>query len=276
MTFNRSLNKLVSAVALSSLAATAVAAEAEAGKDAKDMSDPMAIYTSGGISYGTNGLNLKVMKTLDTGSATKLSAVIVEAKDMDFADDGDVRHGTERSSGVSNLRLRLFNVDMTTGRGLSYDIIQNLDNTGDQARNVNPNSKALNKMGMASVGMMQALPKIGFWQTYPIIGAGLWYGEDVEKGIDTSGVSLNFTMYNKFTVTDKIWLNWNLTYVHGIYGSDSFKDNMNSADDSLGHEFIASYQIDPRNNLRLWYNASHKQFNDDNTGETRLEFNHQF
>ena len=274
MTFNRSLTQMASAVALTSLAVTAVAAEAE--KDAKDMSDPMAIYTSGGISYGTNGLNLKMMKTLDTGSPTKLSALIVEAKDMDFADDGDTRHGTERSSGVSNLRLRLFNVDMTTGRGLSYDIIQNLDNTGDQARNVNPDSDVLNKMGMASIGMMQALPKVGFWQAYPIVGAGLWYGEDADEGIDTSGVSLNFTMYNKFTVTDKIWLNWNLTYMHGIFGSDNFKGSMNSADDSLSHEIIASYQIDPRNNLRLWYNASQKQFNDDNTGETRLEFNHQF
>ena len=90
MKFNNTLIKLSSAVALSTLAATSFAAESEAPKD---MSDPMAIYTSGGISYGTNGINLKMMKTLDTGSATDLSALIVEVKDMDFVNDGEYRHG---------------------------------------------------------------------------------------------------------------------------------------------------------------------------------------
>ena len=266
MKFNNTLIKLSSAVALSTLAATSFAAENEAPKD---MSDPMAIYTSGGISYGTNGLNLKMMKTLDTGSATDLSALIVEVKDMNFHDNNDSVRGKERSSDPSELRLRKFDVDMTTGRGISYDIVQNLDKT--------PSEEVLNKQGMASIGMMQALPLVkGVWTAYPIIGAGLWYGEDEQDGIETSGMSLNFTMYNKFQVTDKIWLNWNLTYMQGIYGKDSFKDNMNSADDSLSHEFIASYQIDPTNNLRLWYNNSQKNFTNDDTGETRLEFNHQF
>lgn len=274
MKFDSTLTKLASAVALSTLAATSFAADAE--KDApKDMSDPMAIYTSGGISYGTNGLNLKMMKTLDTGSATDLSALIVEVKDMNFHDNNENVRGKERSSDPSELRLRKFDVDMTTGRGISYDIVQSLDKASPDARAKNPD--ALDRVGMASIGMMQALPLVkGVWTAYPILGAGLWYGEDRKKGIDLSGASLNFTMYNKFQVTDKIWLNWNLTYMQGIYGSTGFKNNMNSADDSLSHEFIASYQIDPYNNLRLWYNNSQKNFSNDDTGETRLEFNHQF
>ena len=28
------------------------------------------------------------------------------------------------------------------------------------------------------IGAMQALPKIGFWQAFPILGAGLMYGEE--------------------------------------------------------------------------------------------------
>ncbi len=250
--------KLTGALVMSGIAATSFAAETE--KEVQDMSDPMAIYTSGGISYGTNGLNLKMMKTLDTGSKTDLSAIIVEIKDMDFADDGDVRHGTERSSAPSNLRLRKFDVDMTTGRGISYDIMHNTDKDA----------------GMLSVGVMQALPINSFWTAYPILGAGVWYAEDEQNGIDVPGVTLNLTMYNKFTVTDKIWLNWNLTYAEGIFGKEEFKDDRNSASDSLVHEFIASYQIDPRNNLRLWHNTSQDKMNEDDTGETRLEFNHQF
>ena len=258
MKFNNTLTKLAGAVALSALAATSFAVENE--KEAADMSDPMAIYTMGGVSYGTNGINLKMMKTLDTGSATDLSALIVEVKDMDFVNDGEERHGKMRSASPSNLRIRKFDVNMTNGLGLSYDIMQNLDGR---------------KPGVAMVGAMQALPQIGFWQAFPILGAGLMYGE-ADNGINMDGVLLNFTMYNKFTVTDKIWLNWNIVYNEGIYGSEDFKNSMNSASDSMSHEFIASYQINPRNNLRLWYNVSHDYITNDKTGETRLEYNRQF
>lgn len=122
------------------------------------------------------------------------------------------------------------------------------------------------------MGKMMALPLSDSFTLYPIVGGGIAYGADSQRGLEVPGAMLNFTLYSKYQITDTIWFNYNPQYYIGVYGSDEFKDNFDGTK-GLYHEFAISYQIDSSKNMRLWYNAEHDSFDD---GEVRLEFNKQF
>lgn len=249
---------------------------AEEQKQPADMSDPMAVFSQFGASAGTNGLNLKFVKALDTGVDDEMSMFALEAKNImgSWTDDsGSSQDNPELADdGIDELRFRLFSVNTNNGLGSYIDVTHNVDDG----------------MGFASYGLMQALPKVGFWQAYPILAGGVQYSDGelnrelVRSGIASddevgTGTGINsfygqFIVYNKFTITDKIWLNYNLTYTHAIFGDDYWVDKLRDGD-GLSHEFIASYQITPINNVRLYYSAGHESFED---GDWRLEYNHQF
>lgn len=234
-------------------------ADAEASADSKpaDMSDPLAVYTQVGGGVTNKGLNLKVGQAYDTGKASTMGMNIFEVKGFvgdAFGWDG----GDERDNSIDSVRFRNFQVDMTKGLGSQIDASWDFDSG----------------VGAGSYSLMQALPKMGRLQLYPLMGAGVVVADGRINEPDSSD-TYGFTvpgafalagMYTKFTVTDKIWINYNPMYAHGLGGQISDESG-------LAHEFAISYQLNPRQNIRFFSNWSDDtKFTE---GDFRLEFNHQ-
>ncbi len=83
-------------------------------------------------------------------------------------------------------------------------------------------------------------------------------------------------MYGKFTITEKIWLNYNPFWLTAVSGSNIYEDSAYAPgkDNILLHEFAASYQFTPRFNLRYFANWSNLV--DITDGDHRIEANYQF
>ena len=110
---------------------------------------------------------------------------------------------------------------------------------------------------------MQALPKLWRFNFYPLAGAGFAFGNNaveddgsIDSGFSIYGAYALVGMYGKFTITDKIWLNYNPFYLQALSGSDLYKENAYGLgnDNVLLHEFAVSYQINPRMNVRYFAN----------------------
>ncbi len=238
----------------------------------QDMSDPLAVYTQAGMGYSDKGLNLKFGQTYDTGSETTMGMNVLEIKGI--AGDAIGFRDTDKYQGVDDsidsVRFRNFSVDLTNGRGAQVDVNYNFDTN----------------QGSASYSFIQALPKFGPVNLYPLAGVGLAAGDPLEDSsrvgdaelrerFDMHGTFYVAGMYAKVEITDKIWLNYNPMYMGTISGSEAF-----TSGDALGynslmaHEFAVSYQINPRLNLRYFANWNEEVDFDD--GDHRIEFNYQF
>ncbi len=240
-------------------------------QEVQDMSDPLAVYTQGGAGYTDKGLNLKIGQAYDTGSDTTAAMYVLELKGfwgdtLGWSDDAKV------DNSIDAFRFRSFEVDLTNGRGTQIDMTYNLDA-----------SHLAEESGDISYSFIQALPKFGAINLYALAGAGLSFGNNVleDDGRIDSGYSVYGTfavvgLYGKLTITDDIWLNYNPMYVMALSGSNLYKDHafgMNN-DKVLLHELSASYQVNPRLNIR--YFANWHQYNSFSDGDQRIEFNYQF
>ena len=228
----------------------------------QDMSDPLAVYTQVGMGYTDKGLNLKLGQTFDTGSDTTLGMHVLELKGgygdalgmRDYADDS-----------LDSIRLRRFGVDLTNGRGSQIDFNYNFDT----------------EVGSLSYSLIQAAPAIGPLQLYPLAGIGAAFANNAldDNGEVISGYTVPGTFavvgtYGKLTLSDDIWLNYNPMYMATLSGSDNYK-NYAFADDNnvLMHEFAATYQINPRFNVR--YFAQWNEAISYRDGSHIVEFNYQ-
>ncbi|WP_443098344.1 hypothetical protein, partial [Vibrio atypicus] len=218
----------------SSLSLSVLAQEAE--KEVQDMSDPLAVYTQAGLGVTNKGINIKVGQTYDTGSETTMGMNILEIKGLGGESLGwaDENH---RNDSVDSIRFRNFGVDLTNGRGSQVDV------------NWDFNSGA----GSASYSLIQALPKMGPVQFYPLAGLGLAISESAEEGYQVPGSFGVMGVYTKLTITDKIWFNYNPMYMVGLGGKEEYKNTS-----VLAHEIALSYQINPRSNVRTFVNFTNK------------------
>ncbi|MGF1801438.1 hypothetical protein L4D11_12250 [Vibrio gigantis] len=240
----------------------------------QDMSDPLAVYTQAGAGYSDKGLNLKLGQTYDTGSDTTMGMNVLEIKGIagdavGFRDNEQAKFGSVDDS-IDSVRFRNFTVDLTNGRGAQVDVNYNFDTN----------------QGSASYSFIQALPKLGPVNLYPLAGAGIAAGEpltdksrtgsdELHDRYDMHGMFYVAGMYAKIEITDKIWLNYNPMYMGTISGSDTYKNGAFYGDDSImTHEFAASYQINPRLNVRYFANWNEEVDFED--GDHRIEFNYQF
>ena len=171
----------------------------------------------------------------------------------------------KEKNSVDSIRLRNFGVDLTNGLGSQLDISYDFDT----------------EAGSMSYSFIQALPKMGPVALYPLAGVGAAFGNNVMGDNDTtvSGYSVPGTfavlgMYTKLDLTDKIWLNYNPMWMTTLSGSDIYKNKgFAGGSDILTHEFAASYQINPRLNVRYFSNWNeHVSFSD---GDHRIELNYQ-
>ena len=130
--------------------------------------------------------------------------------------------------------------------------------------------------------MLQALPKFGNFNLYPLAGIGIAFANNAlqDDGTIASGYSVPGTlavvgMYAKYTINDQIWINYNPVWSTGLSGSDLFMNHGFGGEDSiLAHEFALSYQINPRMNVR--YFANWTEYVDFADGDHRIEVNYQF
>ncbi|POC26046.1 hypothetical protein CRN46_05015 [Vibrio vulnificus] len=235
-----------------------LAATEESTGDVEDMSDPMAIYSQIGAGVSNKGLNLKIGNTYDTGSDTQLGMNIVELKGI-FGEAVGWDGSSVRNDSIDSFRFRNFTVDTTTGRGAQIDI--------------NINTKV--DTGSASYGFIQALPEMGPFKLYPLVGLGVSIENNDEMGYLIPGAYGLVGMYGKLEITDKLWLNYNPFWFSTLSGSDTYKQTgMQGSDSVVTHEFVVSYQFTPRFNLRAFANWSENINLSD--GDHRLEFNYQF
>ncbi|MGF1694328.1 hypothetical protein L4D20_12360 [Vibrio kyushuensis] len=134
------------------------------------------------------------------------------------------------------------------------------------------------QIGSTNIGLVQALPTIGPITLFPIASLGLMTVRDEYAGYVMPAVTTTVGIYSRISVTDNIWFNYNPMYTHGLGGKDnttipelglfSYKDIS-----TLTHEVAASYQFNPRQNIRLFANWDQENSSDI---DVRLEFNHQF
>jgi hypothetical protein len=213
----------------------------------------------------TRGLNLKIGKTYDTGIENLAGMNFFEMKGIAGEAIGTHKDTSSLNNSISSLRVRNFTADLKTGRGKQIDVQYDLNK----------------EFGTASYSMVQALPKIGPFTLFPLAGMGVAYGNNVagDYGTPVSGYSIPGTFttvgtYSKLAITDKLWLNYNPMWMSTLSGSETYKNHgFENHSSSLMHEFVVSYQINPRFNVRYFSNWSeHTDFAD---GEHRVEFNYQ-
>lgn len=236
---------------------TPSASAQKAEDNVQDMSDPLAVYTQAGFGVTDQGINIKIGSSYDTGNEETMAMNIIELKGM-----GGDSLGLDGNDSINSLRFRNFNLDTINGRGAQIDVNWDFNNN----------------MGSASYSVMQALPAFGPVQLFPLAGLGLTITDKVnEPGSSGYSVPSSFAVagtYSKITITDKIWLNYNPMYMSTLNNNHGAADMM----DGFYHEIIASYQINPLQNIRAYGNYAATDFNKANgkNKEWRIEFNHQF
>lgn len=239
-------------------------------QDVQDMSAPLAVYTQVGIGATNKGINIKLGQAYDTGNKQTVALHLLEAKGA-LGDSLGWDEGAGIDNAIDSLRYRHFGVNLTNGRGSQIEFNYNLDE-----RNIAERS------GDISYSIIQALPKMGPVNLYPLAGLGGAFGNNaieddgtVDSGFSAFGVYGLVGLYGKLAITDKIWLNYNPFYLSSIAGSSYYQDNTYGAGNSsiFLHEFVLSYQINPKLNIR--YFANWNEYVDFNDGDHRLEINYQ-
>lgn len=244
---------------------TALSGNVMAEDEVQDMSDPLAVFTQVGAGMTNKGINLKAAKTYDTGSDITLGMRAVEIKGIGgelLGWDGS----NSRDDSIDSFRFRDFTVDLVNGRGAQIDVTYDIEQ----------------ERADLSYSFIQALPKFGPVQLYPLAGVGASVQNNAKNldGTQENGYTMPGTFavvgaYSKITITDKIWLNYNPMYMASLSGSDFYKSNAFGLGegDQLFHEFAASYQFTPRFNIR--YFANWNADNNFGEGDHRIEFNYQ-
>lgn len=256
------INKLLIICLLSS---TSLIAENNSTKEYKDMSDPLAIYTRGGIGVTNRGINVKIGIIYKNDNSNKQVMNLLEIKGAGgelIGWDGDY----ERSNSIDSMRFRNFSRSISGGIASQIDITYNFES----------------ESGIASYSFVHELPKWKNFKFYPLLGVGAAYANNalqddgtIQSGLSMPGVLGVVGMYAKYTVNDDIWINYNPLWSVGLVGSDLFMDYGFEGDSSvLTHEATISYKINARSNIRYFANWSENiSIKDDSH---RIEYNYQF
>lgn len=255
----------VLALSMAVLASTSAIAEEKLIDDVglADMSDPLAVFSMAGAGITNKGINLKLAKSYDTGVETQLGMNLFEIKGI----YGDTLGWEDDAvNSIDSIRLRNLTVNPATGSGAQIDLSYDLNG----------------EAGTFSYSILQALPAMGRFNLFPLAGVGVAFANNalqddgsIASGYSVPGTFATIGVYGKFTVTEDIWLNYNPIWNTSLSGADLFKDHGFEGHSSvLMHEFIVSYQLNPRSNIRYFANWS--EHTDLSDGDHRIEYNYQF
>jgi len=242
----------------------------EQSDEVQDMSDPLAVFTQAGVGLTNKGLNIKIGQSYDTGSDTTMGMNVLELKGA-LGDSLGWDGGSRRDDSLDSFRFRNFEVDLTNGRGTQIDMSYAFDENplAEETANI-------------SYSILQALPKMGRLNLYPLAGVGVAVGNNaleddgsIDSGYSIMGTFVSIGMFSKLAITDKLWINYNPFWLSTLSGSDLYKDNAYGLEEDslLTHEFAVSYQFNPRFNVRYFANWTENV--DINDGDHRVEFNYQ-
>ncbi|WP_422127812.1 hypothetical protein [Vibrio hannami] len=213
--------------------------------EVQDMSDPLAVYSQAGLGWTQKGMNLKLGQAYDTGDENTMAQHILELKGW----AGSLGTNADADDSLDSLRYRHFNVDITSGQGAQIDLDWNFDKD----------------IGSASYSIIQALPKFGRVQLYPLGGLGVTVQDDQGYTVPASFGLVG--MYSKVELTDKIWMNYNPMYTTQLGGNDDFENAF-----GFLNEASIGYQFNAKQNVRAFWN-----WGETNTGtDFRIEINMQF
>ncbi|RTZ17854.1 hypothetical protein EJ063_03450 [Vibrio aquaticus] len=240
-------NTFIPRATFAAIFATLVIAPQLKAEEVQDMSDPLAVYTQAGVGWTTKGVNIKLGQAYDTGDEDSMAQHVLELKGV-----GGELLGTsdQANDSVDSVRYRHFHVDTTNGRGNQVDVNWNFEQG----------------VGTTSYSLIQALPKIGSVQLYPLAGLGLTIDES-DSGYAVPASFALVGMYGKVDITDSIWLNYNPMYTSQLGGDEQYEDGY-----GLAHEAAVGYQITPRHNIRGFWNWGDSF----NGTDFRVEMNIQF
>ncbi len=236
-----------------------------------DMSDPLAVFGQVGMGATNRGLNFKFGQVYDTGVVDEKAMKVLEIKGF-YGETLGWDEDDSIDNSIDSIRLRDVSVNTKNGRGVQLDFSYNFDSNpvlGEQSGNL-------------SYSFIQALPKVGPVTLFPLVGAGVSFGNNVleddgtiDSGFSTQGVYTLVGLYSKIDVTENIWLNYNPFYLSTLAGSTVYKNNAYGADNSaiLTHEFAVNYKISKRLNVR--YYANWNENLSFGKGDHRIEFNYQ-
>ncbi|KOO15537.1 hypothetical protein AKJ18_07745 [Vibrio xuii] len=241
------MNTFIPRASFAAIFATLIIAPQVKAEEVQDMSDPLAVYTQAGIGWTTKGVNIKLGQAYDTGNEDTMAQHILELKGIGGELFGTMDHANDS---VDSVRYRHFHVDTTNGRGNQIDLNWNFDLGA----------------GSASYSLIQALPKFGVVQLYPLAGIGMIVDESGSGYTVPASFGL-VGMYGKVELTDSIWLNYNPMYTSQLGGNEGYDESF-----GLAHEAAIGYQITPRHNVRAFWNWGETL---DDT-DFRVEMNIQF
>lgn len=132
----------------------------DSDKEIQDMSDPLAIYTQGGLGVSDKGANIKIGQTYEVSQPGVMAMNIIEVKGIGgglfYIRDNKKPLYRNVDDSVNSFRFRNFQVKLAKGLGQQLDLSYDMDN---------------DKLD-ASYSVIQALPKIGILQLFPLAGGG--------------------------------------------------------------------------------------------------------
>ncbi len=195
--------------------------ESESASDDIDMSDPMAIYTNAGLSFGTGGIDMKLGLQIPSDGGFS-NMIILEGK-------GAFRKG--ESEEFASYRGRYFAGQQEGSLRFAVD--------------VNYNAEA--DVALYNTGVFYTQPISSNLTIYPGMMVGkATNGGTVAPGTEESTTIMTAMFYSRYTLSDKTWLTVNPTYTHyreefGDVGRNNFSMEM-----GIG------YQLNKKTNVRLW------------------------
>jgi hypothetical protein len=245
-----------------------------------DMSDPTDVYTYLGISYGTEGMNLKgqLMLSSDTGDHGQKSGIIFEARNVFNEGDKNPQFTGITATGAtfndeaknSSYRLRYGTINTTTGVGWSIDsVLADHPFFGDVA--------------VVQAGPVMTIPVTKSIYVWPILYAGFVMTDDniqdlnpqapseLSSGVDIASTVLTLTVYARYTMSEHWWVLGNTAYTSDI-GGKSWDDDVSAGGlqlDSSTTEVSLGYQKNEKQNIRAYVSTA----DDDSLW---FEYNHAF
>ncbi len=235
-----------------------------------DMSDPLAVYSQIGSGITDRGINIKYGQAYDTGNEQTAALNILEVKGI-FGGAIGWSDTVEPDNSIDSVRFRNFQVNVPALRATQFDA------------NYDVQREELD----VSYSLVQALPTLGPLSFYPWLGGGVAIQNNavdsidngtivVDPGFSIPGVYGVAGMFVQWTISEKVWMNYNPTYLTSLAGSEYYLDNAYGIGNSdiLLHELVLSYQLSSRSNLRYFANFSDEVSYTD--GEHKIEFNYQF
>lgn len=259
--------------------------------DEIDMSNPTDVYTSVGVSYGSDGANLKAQLMLSekTDTSGQKSGVIFEAKNIFNEGDKSPQFsgvGVHPQFGIvpkfedetsnRSFRLRYGTVNTTNGTGWSIDAVM-------------ADHPFYGEMAVVQAGPVMTIPVTDNFYIWPILYAGAVVTEDnlslragdnmvtntSSSGIDVASMIMTGMVYARYSFNDNWWALVSASYTTDLQGKSWNDDVMDGGLQmaSFLSEATVAYQINNRQNIRVNYKTDNSDSTDDSYW---VEYNYAF